>query len=698
MTSPRAFISHLDRFQDTARRLGARVVLPRPDGSLLAVWTHDDQRAELIWQPRAIAGEITDDRLAGEFVVRGLDDEHIKQALDVFADLQAMPNPFPPPISDDPKQPIQLNRWFVHAHLTSHLEVGRSVWGPFRLAKVSENGPQIIRLHFEGTQPPLVVEIGSLQAVENDLATNGWHPAPPLALRVCSVPDTASLNSPLALKVLDYLRFALARSFTPDQPLQTLGTDDLPPETSQTKTSKQQAEFDPRDEIDPGRFFIGWLRPGATEGISTLFDDPDLAIILYGANSCCMKHPVIDIDDPGAAGAARFDALALTLPQRRVAVSNMHELDLILGDETAFRQALEDAIANSKARAVVVIATCVVDMIGSDLHGIVKMAQDRSDKPVLLFETRPQFAEADYLGDIWSTLFEIADPREVPKKRHINVIGLAAPASRSARTLRRELAELDLTVNHFFFPSFRLQALSEFYRAETSIIADTLATRLEFATIATRLPETHRHALDPPFGLAASLKFYRYIAELCGIEETKYKTAVTRIWKAQATEWEHLQSRAKSFRVLLVISPEDADFLLDPGSRYGLDLPAILLEMGFSLQILCLPQERPSDALALRDRLAQTISVRVPNTANLCFDVLADVSTLPEWLAKSDASLLFSEFPGDTRALQAGLLPLTPHHFEPGLAGARRTLRRLVRLAEASKRLLGKDVKGGKRS
>ena len=76
------------------------------------------------------------------------------------------------------------------------------------------------------------------------------------------------------------------------------------------------------------------------------------------------------------------------------------------------------------------------------------------------------------------------------------------------------------------------------------------------------------------------------------------------------------------------------------------------------------------------DRTAVTQTIAPARAHRLVDDLL--------YLRGLGARLCFTEFPPDRRVLEAGLMFFQPRDFEPGLAGAVRSITRLVRLAESA--------------
>jgi hypothetical protein len=255
------------------------------------------------------------------------------------------------------------------------------------------------------------------------------------------------------------------------------------------------------------------------------------------------------------------------------------------------------------------------------------------------------------------------------------------------RSLGADLEAGGVTVDGFVIPSFRCEHVGGFARAAAAIVNWDKIIVGEIQEVREAWPELPVTEVDPPFGPAATAAFYREVAAASGASFCEDRLAA--LWAPHGAAWQALRERAAGHEVAIIVNPWEVDYLTKPETIYGLSLVSLLSEMGFRVRVVVLPGaggDGPALVEALEAALGEereglTVQAEEP-PEHPCDDVAAS-ERLDALLRALPSSLVFTELPPDQRVLDAGRLSVHPRHFEPGFAGAVRTARRLVRLAES---------------
>ena len=365
--------------------------------------------------------------------------------------------------------------------------------------------------------------------------------------------------------------------------------------------------------------------------------------------------------------------------------TTLREMDIVLGgaeDRFAgpFRRVLEDP----ETRALMILTTCVTDLVGMDVDGFVEqeldkhMAETGRRLPVIRWSARP-FAGST-MKELWSTLLSIADSERQARKGCVNLLGFVHNASRQAQEIRGDLAGLGVEVVRFLGPSFQTGVAERFTEARGTLVSLDPLSQAEFFSARQLFPQMKFVDVMPPFGPSATTRFLRAAAKAAGIDEVDPVPA----WVPHQETWDVLVDRAKGHTAAVIVRPRDVAYLVEPGSLYGMNLTALLEEMGFQVLIVLLREQgadSSADEAAL-GRLEEFVSGKDSNCRLLTREATPD-GQVNVVIRSLDASLVFSEYPPDRRIVDAGKTFFHPRDFEMGFAGAVRTLRRLLRLAEA---------------
>ncbi|MBN1774389.1 MAG: hypothetical protein JXB32_24225 [Deltaproteobacteria bacterium] len=676
----------IDLFALLAERADAEAAVPLRDGSLL-YRLHDGERTvDVFHSPWRRPGGRTVKGAGGCFFVRGAADGPPADRLRRLAGLRM---DFPLSLDllsawRNADAPVTLGADFARLHLSPFLLAGRTAWGPFLFAGCDARGRNAADLVFEARAGRVVFRVRPAHEARGD----GWRRIGPLAVRIASDGRDPGTTATLPHRVENYLYYALHRSFRPGQPLAGAkgapaerdargdrctdtageGVRDLPDETIRENL----------DEVAEHAFFLEPFlrRIGTQETLGTLLDaDEGLALVVHTERECTTKLPWLKGCEHFRYIYSRLTPLPTCACGRAMEWLEPPQAETILGDEAGLLQALRKAASRKGTRIVALMGTCVGDVTGLDYEGLAAAVERDCSKPVVVInQMLEDFVEMDRT---WEMLMRIADRARAPEPGRINLVGYAPAESDLADELRAVLPRLGLRLNALLVPSFRSQQALDFTRAACTVLNPARSYGFEFSRAAERFGDMKFHRLSPPFGKSATVGFYRGLAALAGRKDPAADAA--ELWSPHEASFAGWRERARGHGACIVVRPADATYLLDPLELHGLDLLRMLAEFGFTTTVVVLGGAEGEGA---GRRLRRAVKAD-PLLAENVRVIREPVDDLPSVLRDIDARLCFTEFPPDRRVLEAGKMFFEPRDFQPGLAGAVRSITRLVRLAES---------------
>lgn len=696
MRGERRPVQVLDLFAALAREAGAEAAVPLHDGSLLFRFRDGERWGEIFHSPWVRPGGRTVRGLDGCFFARGTLEDPSVGRLRRLARARA-----PTPLSLDvlavwesTDRPVVLDADFARIHLRRFLAAGHTAWGPFLFAGCDAGKDGTVTLVFEGGEGRVDFRVAPSHAVRGE----GWRRIAPLAVRITADGRDPARAATLEHRVENYLYYVFHRCFRPRQPLADRRTPAARAARDEGRAGapggrelSDETIRENLDEVAEHAFFLDPFlrRIGTQETLGTLLDaDEGLALVVHTDQECTTKLPWLKGAEHFRYICSRLTPLPTRNCGRGIAWLEPSQAETVRGDETRLAQALREAAARTETRLVVLMGTCVGDVTGLDYEGIAAAVEQESGKPVVVIgQMLEHFVEMDHT---WKMLLQVADRSGVPEQGRINLVGYAPVESELADEFRAVLPGLGLQLNALLVPSFRSQQALDFGRAAFSVLNPARSSAFEFSRAAESFPGMTFHRVPPPFGKSAALAFYHRLAALAGRPDPGADAAG--LWRPYEDEFERWRERARRHRACLVLRPADAPYLLDPLELHGLDLLEVLVEFGFSVTVVVLAG---AEGEAVRRRLRRRVRANPPLAEHV--DVaLEAVDRLPRILRDLDARLCFTEFPPDRRILEAGKMFFQPRDFPPGLAGAVRSIRRLVRLAESRFPLVWSQIAAGR--
>lgn len=289
--------------------------------------------------------------------------------------------------------------------------------------------------------------------------------------------------------------------------------------------------------------------------------------------------------------------------------------------------------------------------------------------------------EDDYQR-MWDILLEYAT-RNAPTTsvpNRLNLVGYGHEATRGLGELLELLESMGVAETQLLLPTFDMTKLHRFADAAATLV-------LPDSRVIDSFSRARRHCRGPvlfpsaPFGINGTLRWLDKVRislnmhPLCAEEKSELCQRLV------PDDWNRLRQKAQGQRVAFIATPS---YVKRPDSqtRCGIVLPEVLNEMGFLLDLTVLPSS-VCDTVGLPDSVLRRWGIDPtspsPPDGNRLI-VGRPGQQVSDLLAQSAASLVYSEWEGDSRVLASGRHPISAADFEMGMQGATRTLAKLVGL------------------
>ncbi len=430
------------------------------------------------------------------------------------------------------------------------------------------------------------------------------------------------------------------------------------------------------DEVERDCFFLpeGTRVLGCQEELSTLLcADEGVALIVHLGRECTTHYVWLDHVRHYRHMYPRFSRLPMRRTRGNFYMLEASNLELMLGKEQRIRSVIKRALEHEATKIVVLVTTCVAEMVGLRLEDILEQEAGGSGVPAFCIELT--IDQNLPLSDMWYNLLMLARPRRRSDSQRVNLLGFGELDSVFGREVNEILKLCGMTLNAWLVPEFDTAMAEGFLAAGTSLVCSSDLAEQETWGIRQRFPAAKFLDVPPPFGPEACWHLYRAIVKAGG--KKGVPSSVRKIWVRWYERWLEAAGPCANWKVGFVLRPGDEKYLLEPGRYHGLDPIRILREMGFGVLVHFLGGEKQAEALRHRLELRYDFDRKVQVVAH------GKREQIDEVLKASPARLFFTDYEPDWRILKAGKVPLTRYRFEPGMAGAYKTARTLSRMASS---------------
>lgn len=356
--------------------------------------------------------------------------------------------------------------------------------------------------------------------------------------------------------------------------------------------------------------------------------------------------------------------------------TDLVERDVIMGSQDKLRAALDAVISrpNPAGKPIFVANTCVPTVTGEDVESVVAEYRQKTDQPLLYLTVSPKSMN-DVFVDLFQTQRLAAEAQAgPPDPGRINLIGF--PDTRAVRELIRLLDRIGVGVNQLLLPDLEPERIARLPDAALSVFRPNRAWAHMYEQLQTGTRIEH---ITPPapYGLERTRQWAHAIASRLGRAD-----GFDRVWPELAAADEAgfagVSSAVKGRRLGMVVRAGETHYLTEPAETWGIPLLAVCEEAGFGLDIL-LAAGSERTARAMRER----ISAGLQRPQDHRLSTVRSFSELRKRLRDSECECVLSNHFYDWRLSEAGKSRFSLQLFEMGLAGATRTVQRLLEVCEA---------------
>jgi nitrogenase molybdenum-iron protein alpha/beta subunit len=366
--------------------------------------------------------------------------------------------------------------------------------------------------------------------------------------------------------------------------------------------------MEPRPEAPAARVAGELAQPGcAMTGFLFLLAGtfPGVAVVIFGERDCANAMP--RLDSPLSA-SSRFNVFTVAL----------RESDTVVGTSAdRLRECLRAVARHRRPRAIIVLSTCLSEMIGADPEPACREVEAESGVPVIPLKTgglRPR-TQAGIQDWVTRTLATRLRSNRPPVPGGVNLVGYRTEPPPDPR-LRRHVfrAEARRTLRAMGLERVSVVPLgatpsdwADLHRASLTVVSD----RSVFADLVPLLESPTHPVLEvpPPMGVEGTDRFWRAVAAATGRDAGPVLAASPERAAAVAAR-DAARARWSGRRLAYGIGSHH-NFHPDQLAQEGLgDLP-LLAELGFDIELVIQERDRPEAHERIRRTLA-AVGVDLP--------------------------------------------------------------------------------------
>jgi hypothetical protein len=566
---------------------------------------------------------------------------------------------------DDPREPHTFDAGLFHGRLGPLFVPGTTRCGAWVFADEAFDG-QALTYGFESAAGRVEVRVH-----DTPDHPDAWLRTPHLSATLAQDERSPAERSPAEARVERYVGFLLTRC-------------DAPGATYRRRAPSRRAFVDDRPGFDArldGQFFVREIGHDYLNIYQAFWGlDLPVDLLIHGDRECAG----MGTHCPGPI----FRPWATTLDVRpdvskvgRVAFTALRDTDLIGGGEGRLRASLEAMDREAPGRLLVVMDTCVPQVIGDDVERVVSEHQATGARPLALISCRME-EHTPLRGPqaFWlSVLRQLADEPARDVSPSVNLVGYGRADAPAVRELSALLDRLGVAVNAVLFPGLTEAHARRFRNTRASVVNPWPYVARLFEPIAAW---SGRPVLTPgmPYGVEGTARWARQVAQaVTGSQPPELPVLAP----DALAEWDRLRGLARGHTVAFATLSTQLDLPADEALTQGIPLLATLLEMGFRVALHCLDTPELRGAVQRREPgpAFEALSARFDVGERLVTHTWTDLAALHDALAAPGVSLVYSELVADPRLRALGKAQLAPTDLQPGAMGALATLRELIRRA-----------------
>jgi nitrogenase molybdenum-cofactor synthesis protein NifE len=243
-------------------------------------------------------------------------------------------------------------------------------------------------------------------------------------------------------------------------------------------------------------------------------------------------------------------------PSRLLTVGTiLKKSEVIFGGEENLKQQIMNVYDQYKPKIIVVISTCVPQLIGEDVKGVImEIKGEVPDLKVTYCDTGFNHPKSTPMGNdvSWKAIVDVLDEQEMVKNS-VGLLGRAGQDADSLGVLTSFLREAGITT--YAFPSGHLDEMAKIVKAEF-LCPIQLVPYLTSRRLSERFG-SKTEFIEIPAGVKGTSNFLRGVANLTG--DRKLSEIVDREEKRVLPRLQKIEERFKreSVKVLLVTGPSN---------------------------------------------------------------------------------------------------------------------------------------------
>ncbi|MCX5795630.1 MAG: hypothetical protein NTY77_09070 [Elusimicrobia bacterium] len=416
----------------------------------------------------------------------------------------------------------------------------------------------------------------------------------------------------------------------------------------------------------PGETFLGaYMLSGAT------------CSIRYGDLECQKGHLYIDgvAQTPWAFTKDAGGASPTGGPPEYLAL--IDDQDVIHGTGVRKVEGILELLQDDPSRLSLQFYNCCIPMMtGDDVRGPLARFQERTGRKVVFSDMSSVNCHQESLSR--HILKELSAAPPTPSRAQDGRFNLAGfRRTRGRDELVSLLADIGAELNAAILPEVSPESLADYRKAAVQVLMPNAYYR-EVYEVLVEAQGLRTMQGCAPYGRDGALRWLREVGTcLGGAVAARLESSLAGLDKTFQPEWDRLRQRAAAHRAGFVVGPGDAARLADPGLSGGVQVPALLAEMGFGLDFLAFRESGRPDDPTLASLLAG-----LPEADRHRVVPFSGPDELLQSFRKGGLAIVYSNVRNDRRLTRNGLAGFSLRDLEMGLAGALRSLRRLVERCE----------------
>ncbi|NOZ02401.1 MAG: hypothetical protein GXP54_10995, partial [Deltaproteobacteria bacterium] len=357
---------------------------------------------------------------------------------------------------------------------------------------------------------------------------------------------------------------------------------------------------------------------------------------------------------------------------RKMRLTDTDDATTVFGGTERLENVVGDTLKEHPDEEVRILSGCDAHVVGDDVIGTCRIMKRQGCRVTCLKPPMPRFS--DSLGRNWWEVFLEAGDRTVePLPDTVNLVGFDWPGSRVSVELEDLLARVGVRVAASFLPGCVPGLAEQATRARVTIASPWTPVQQVIVPV---LRDKGFEVLSPPapYGEAGTRAWVDAVVDALGLPRPSDDDWAR--WREEiAGDIERLRREASGITAGLIADRGTVAELRSPSFFFGFDPGLVLADLG--LNVVLAGHNAAGGAMKgdHEDRISQ---------------VEYDPETDPMPLIREHGmDLVWCDLDDTTHVKREGASPISIRDFQPGLAGAARTLGRL--LSRARIRLYGRQ-------